>query len=147
MPLPVAHPLWSILLTLVSFSVAGCGPAGTKTWPVTGQVVFSDGKPVMLGTVEFLSPDEKLNATGTIRPDGTFVLGTFTDSDGACEGEHSVIVTQLIISEGLQKHQQDHGRPVHLLYGNYVTSPLKAKVEPLPSNTVKLVVEPAAAER
>lgn len=147
MPLLDAHPLISILLTLFSFSVAGCEPAQTKTYPVTGQVVFSDGKPVMLGTVEFLSPDEKLNATGTIRPDGSFVVGTFTDSDGACEGEHSVIVTQMIISDGLQKHQQDHGRPVHPLYGNYVTSPLKVKVEPLPSNTVKLIVEPAPAER
>jgi len=122
---------------------AGCGSDRPATYPVRGRVVFSNGQPVKLGTVELLSKDHRINATGTIQADGSFELGTFSSRDGACAGEHSVIVMQMIVTEGLQKHQNDHGLPVDLVFSSYTTSPLKASIQPEGDNSLVLTVEPA----
>ncbi len=131
-----------ILVAFIPVAV-GCGSDRPATYPVSGRVVFSNGQPVKSGTVELLSQEHKINATGTIRSDGTFELGTFTGNDGACEGTHSAIVMQMIISEGLHKHQQDHGLPVDPMYGTYSTSPLNVTVQAEGKNEVTLTVEPA----
>jgi hypothetical protein len=123
--------------------VVGCGSDRPATYPVSGRVVFSNGQPVKTGTVELLSQEHKINATGTIRTDGTFELGTFSSNDGACEGTHSAIVMQMIISEGLHKHQQDHGLPVDPMFGAYSSSPLNVTVKAGEKNEVTLTVEPA----
>ena len=108
--------------------VTGCGASQVPTYPVSGTVVSDDGSPVRTGTVELESRDHKLTATGTIREDGSFVLGTYTSNDGACAGEHRVIVTQLIINDGTVQHTKDHGKPVDPLYASYNSSPLTASV-------------------
>lgn len=99
-------------------------------YPTAGKVVFSDGQPVRTGTVEFESVKFGTTATGTIRDDGSFVLGTYSSSDGAAAGKHRVIVMQLIIADGVTKHGHDHGRPVPPNYGRYETSGLTAEVLP-----------------
>lgn len=132
-----------ILTMALVYAAGGCGEKRPTTYPTQGRVTFSDGKPVMLGTVELLSADGKLNAQGSIQPDGSFILGTFSSDDGAVAGTHHVIVTQMIVSDGLPKHSMDHGDPVDTRYGSYATSPLTVKVEPLENNDVKLSVERA----
>lgn len=127
------------LLTLLS----GCGQGRPETYPTRGKVVFSDGSPVRLGTIELLSEEHKINATGTIQQDGSFVLGTFTPSDGACAGKHIAIVTQLIVNDGLTKHQLDHGAPVDPAYASYSTSPLFVVIEAKDMNDIELKVEKA----
>ena len=106
-------------------------------------MVFSDGRPVMLGTVELLSEDGALNAQGSIQPDGTFVLGTFASDDGAVAGIHKAIVMQMIVSDGLSKHTMDHGDPVDPFYGSYSSSPLSASIQASESNEITLTVERA----
>jgi hypothetical protein len=122
---------------------SGCGEKQPATYPTRGRVVFSDGKPVMLGTVELLSEDGALNAQGAIQPDGTFVLGTFASNDGAVAGTHKAIVMQMIVSDGLPKHSMDHGDPVDPFYGSYSSSPLTASVQATESNEITLTVERA----
>lgn len=85
-----AEGKWPFLLFLVVF---GCGRA-EQTFPVDGMVVFPDGTPLTSGSVEFESLDHSppVTAVADIRPDGTFVLGTWDTSDGAVPGRHRVAV-------------------------------------------------------
>ena len=122
---------------------SGCGEKRPDTYPTRGRAIFSDGKPVMLGTVELLSEDGALNAQGAIQPDGTFVLGTFARDDGAVAGTHKAIVMQLIVRDGLPKHSMDHGDPVDPFYGSYSSSPLTASIQESESNEITLTVERA----
>jgi hypothetical protein len=124
--------------------LTGCGSDRPDVYPVSGTVVFSDGKPVKLGTVEFLHPEFKTTAVGTIQEDGSFMLGTFASDDGACAGEHQVIVSQMMVIDTRMKHQKDHGSPVDPLYGSYSSSPLRAIVEAKEANRLVLTVEKAA---
>lgn len=121
----------------------GCGESRPKAYPTRGKVVFSDGSPVRLGTIELLSQEHKINATGTIQQDGSFVLGTWTPNDGACAGKHIAIVTQLIVNDGMTKHQLDHGAPVDPAYASYSTSPLFVVIEAKDMNDIEFKVEKA----
>ena len=118
----------------------GCGESRVPIYPVSGTVVFDDGSPVRTGTVELASVDHKLTATGKIGDDGNFVLGTFTSNDGACAGNHRVIVMQMIINDGTVNHTKDHGKPFDPMYASYGFSPLTATVTAQESNTLKLTV-------
>jgi hypothetical protein len=76
--------------------VAGCGGAsGPPTAPVKGKVTF-EGQSVTGGNVTFapIAEPGKLEsgapATGAVQSDGSFVLGTNTESDGAVIGKHRV---------------------------------------------------------
>lgn len=133
--------VFTIAMTLLCAS--GCGEKQPTTYPARGRVIFSDGKPVMQGTVELLSEDGTVNAQGTIQPDGTFILGTFTSDDGAVAGLHKAIVMQLIVSDGLTKHSMDHGDPVDPFYSSYKSSPLTATIQPSDANDLTLTIERA----
>ncbi len=73
----------------------GCG-RGPRTYPVTGKVVFDDGRPLTSGGVvlsECLEPaGAGTNARGAIDEDGQFQLTTFKDNDGALPGKHRFMV-------------------------------------------------------
>jgi hypothetical protein len=137
----VGIPRLLILAPLLAICATGCGDNRAEVFPVQGKVIFPDGKPVRQGTVELLSMDHRINAAGTIRDDGTFVLGTYTDSDGACAGKHKVIVTQLIIADRKIRHQVDHGSPVDPSFGSYSHTPLTVEIRPQELNQIELVVE------
>lgn len=125
---------------IVCLAVMGCGSSQIPTYPVSGTVVFEDGSSVRTGIVELESLDHKLSATGKIREDGSFVLGTYKSDDGACAGRHRAIVVQLIINDGTVKHSKDHGHPVDPMYASYTTSPLTATVKERDDTTLKLTV-------
>ncbi len=80
------------ILTLVAGW--GCGkssPALVTTVPVKGKITHK-GKPLTKGTIVFEPTDRGKEAFGPIQPDGTFVLTTYTDNDGAVAGTHRVYV-------------------------------------------------------
>lgn len=56
-------------------------------------VVTVEGEPLPTGTIRFIPEDGGRSARGEIESDGTFTLGTFTESDGALIGKHGVAVT------------------------------------------------------
>ena len=83
---------WLVVAIACGFLV-GCG-SQPQTFPVHGRVVFKDGTPVRFGSIETLSVEKRVNARGTIRPDGTFSLTTYENDDGAVPGEHRVVIIQ-----------------------------------------------------
>ena len=91
---------------MILASHAGCSTPPIaelpKTYPVTGKVVDHAGQPVTTGVVEFVSlADEKTQAVGKLRPDGTFSLTTMVGDislPGGVEGQHKV--TLLPVSRG-----------------------------------------------
>ena len=128
-------------ITMLGISLlVGCGEGRVSTYPVSGKVVFDDGSPVRTGTVELASDEHKLTATGRIEHDGSFVLGTYKSDDGACAGNHRVIVMQMIINDGTVNHTKDHGKPVDPMYATYSSSPLTAKITAQEGNTLTLTV-------
>ncbi|MEY2726750.1 MAG: hypothetical protein RLZZ458_2617 [Planctomycetota bacterium] len=132
-----------VVLPLILFFSAGCGSDQPRTYPARGKVVFSDGDPVRLGTVELLSDEHGTTATGKIQQDGTFVLGTFSATDGACAGKHRAIVTQLAVFDGTIQHQRDHGAMVDPRFGSYTSSTLTVSIRKAAQNEIELEVEKA----
>lgn len=70
-------------------TVAGCG-GDSNIAPVSGKVLL-DGQPLPQGLVTTL-PAAGRGARGVIQSDGSFKLGTLTESDGAVIGMHQVSV-------------------------------------------------------
>lgn len=134
--------LLSLLCCLCSLlAVSGCGSDQVPVWPTKGKVLFADGSPVRTGNIEFESELHGLTASGRIQPDGSFVLGTYTPSDGAAAGIHKVIIVQLVINDGTINHTMDHGKAVPAVFASYETSGLKATVAQGKSNDLKVFVD------
>jgi len=145
------HPrslLLSVPLCLcVSFFSAGCSQSGNvKTYPVKGVVTF-DGKPMVGGGSISLVPTTNQpgkTAAGIIKPDGTYILGTYTETDGSMTGDFKVIIFQETAKEG--QAAPDGAAPtatattsvapadrIPLLYSDDQKTPLTAKIEPQPN--------------
>jgi hypothetical protein len=125
------------------FLVAASGCGGSRTYPVTGKVVYKDGSdisPLTGGLVVFepLEAGAKDSARGEIQADGTFRLGTFKDADGAPAGRYRGLVTPPT------PPPTDEKRPVrqvlHPRYLSPATSPLEFTVD-RDNTTFTLTVE------
>ncbi|MEM9365952.1 MAG: hypothetical protein AAGD07_08135 [Planctomycetota bacterium] len=118
---------------VVGCLITGCSRSGLKTHPVEGMVRFEDGTILTNGSVEFMSldSDPPLTATGEIQPDGTFVLGTMTTSDGAIAGRHRVaVIADVAIGTGAERPGLIPESPVPQRYRDFDRSGLEAVVEP-----------------
>ena len=77
-----------LFILLVFAGVSGCGDGFV---PLRGKVTFSDdGSPVTTGFVYFDS-GSKL-ARGKINADGTYIVGSLSDTDGLAPGNYKVYV-------------------------------------------------------
>ncbi len=90
-------PIKSIAATALLAGLCwGCGLAGSGTMPgvipVKGKVTYK-GKPLTQGSVTFEPDGFGREAHGKIQSDGTFVLATYKEADGAVAGHHRVAVT------------------------------------------------------
>ncbi len=115
------------------------------TYPITGKVQFSDGTPVQFGEIETLQSELKLNARGSIRKDGSFDLGTFSQKDGAVAGKQKVVITQFSASplSGNVKFdtiEHNHGHEIDKKYSSYGTSTLEFDVVPGVSKPIVLEI-------
>ena len=63
-----------------------------STFPVKGKVTYK-GQPLTGGSITFESEENGRESHGNIQPDGTFVLTTFKEGDGAPAGVHRVAVS------------------------------------------------------
>jgi len=85
-----ASVVYFTALSLVG--LVGCGRSGPyrgSLYPVKGQVLLADGRPLPGGTVQFIPKDGGLPASGRIEEDGTFSLKSKT-GEGAAPGEYKV---------------------------------------------------------
>ncbi|MCI0359090.1 MAG: hypothetical protein L0211_11480 [Planctomycetaceae bacterium] len=74
-----------------SLGSGGCGERGAAKGKVMGKVVFG-GQPVTAGSLLFAPAEGVVSepATGVIQPDGSFVMTTLAEGDGAAIGKHLV---------------------------------------------------------
>src|SRR5262245_18356521 len=90
----------ALAATVVSL---GCSPSGqVKVYPVKGRVNF-EGKPMVGGGgISFVPKTEQAGKApgGIIKPDGTYVLGTYGEADGSMVGEFRVVIYQETVKEG-----------------------------------------------
>lgn len=76
-----------ILMLIAAAGCSGSGEPLVPTVPATGKLMV-DGKPFGPATISLNSMTEGVpSASGLVKEDGTFVLGTYTTDDGVAEGE------------------------------------------------------------
>lgn len=84
-----------VVAAALALPSCGCGSSSSRqrplTLPVKGKVTYH-GKAPSQGRVDF-EPDTGRPASGNIQADGTYVLSTFKEGDGAIPGVHRVAVT------------------------------------------------------
>ena len=81
---------WSATLALAA---TGCSLSKDKPVKVSGTVTL-DGKPVAGAAVQFMRDGGSgPPAHGQSKEDGSFVLTTYNDGDGALPGDYKVLVT------------------------------------------------------
>lgn len=84
----------SCLALLAAFSMTSSG-CGNPKYPVTGRVLFKDGKPLPPGGMIYFSPVDPSNHTGArayLEEDGTFTLSTDAEGDGSLLGKFKVSI-------------------------------------------------------
>ena len=135
-----------ILVAGVALMPKGCDDGRVPVYPVSGRVVFKNGAPVKTGKIELRS-EAGTTANGTIKEDGSFVLGTYTRDDGAAAGMNQAIVMQIVIYDGTADHVKDHGLPVSTLHSKYETSGLRFEVTPDGPNKLLVEVNPQPKRR
>jgi hypothetical protein len=83
---------------------AGCGGSGRPVlYKVTGKVTIN-GTPLAGADVVFDPVDPTSGARGAVgrtRDDGSFVVGTFSNDDGATAGEFKVTVNKVRLKPGI----------------------------------------------
>lgn len=132
------------IVMLLAAAAGGCSRAALLV-TVTGRVVFPDGAPVTFGTVEFTPRSGGPPARSAISPEGRFSLHT-AGRTGARSGEHTVIVVQIAVAEGVEPHAHKGPRtaprrvnPRHAEAGR---SGLSAIVKPDATNDLVITVTP-----
>lgn len=129
------------LLAAVCLVIAGCGDR-LETYPVSGQVHFTDGKPLPGGIVVFVSKESGVQARARIQEDGSFELGTLAKDDGSVGGVHRVAVQPLVLGPGMAPEH-----PVARKYHSVTTSGIEFTVRTDGPNEFEIVVEPPDAQR
>ena len=127
------------LLLLSALVLAGC--SGTPgAYPVRGKVTLSDGSPLTKGTINFYN--EKGTATGDIRSDGTYELGSLNVGDGAVPGKYQVFFSGDALGGGYDNAPQ----LIDSKYGNASTSGLTAEVKAQTNTGIDFTLDPPAAQ-
>jgi hypothetical protein len=126
----------SVWLAPLFFSlscVAGCGNS-QATFPVSGQVVYSDGSSLpTTGQVVFESVelDPPLTAKGFFETDGKFELTRFKGANGVVAGDYKVAVICNVPDDRGQMSPQEYKRASNAIdrrFTNPRSSPIRVKV-------------------
>ena len=150
----------SMILTLLLMLglVSGCGGGAAdkpKVVKVTGTLTYKS-KPVANAQVSFNMEGAPRAAVGITDTNGKFTLGTFSSSDGAVPGEHTVTVTKaapqsatvnappspeelLKKTAEMQKGNTAEGAAdIPAKYSSPTTTPLKLKVSETDANDIPI---------
>ncbi len=130
----------SLAVAALVLFAAGC--AEQRIHPVRGTVKFADGKPLAAGRVTIDTGDALTGSWGAIQPDGTFVMGTNTPTDGVPAGTFRVAIVGAITQPSGDQVMLDPKPLIHERYTRPETSGLTFTV---PDQTVwDIVVEKPA---
>lgn len=126
---------FTVAIVVAAFYLSACGRSGLHT--VRGRVSFADGVPVPTGRIVVSYGDGKAS-WGSIKPDGSFAVGTLKQSDGMRPGTYRVAVKDAYVEE--EKNGEKVSVPlVHKRFADPATSGLEFTV---PDKTVwEIVVE------
>lgn len=138
MPLPEKYGSTAKTTAVGLFLIflASCG--SKSIYPVRGQIVDADGKPITElkgGAVEFDGAGSGTSANSSISADGTFQLTTSSAGDGAHIGNHRVAITRAYLGP-----ENPVPPVIETRYDKFETSGLEVTVEPK-NNDVKLTVQ------
>jgi ribosomal protein S12 len=122
-------------------TLMGCRDSKLKTFPTRGKVVFADGTPVKVGTIECKSLQHGVQASGTIELDGTFSLTTYVQGDGAVAGSHQCVIVQFIQTENIPNYKPSTLGVVNRKHASYSTSGLHFDVSPTGPNEIVIEVQ------
>lgn len=115
------------LLLLTDFS--GCRPRERELAPLTGKVLYQ-GKPLTFGAV-MIEHDQGQPATAAIQPDGTFVIETRGEGQGAVVGKRRVRVACYEAQDPAKKGSDSLGESlIPRKYTSFETSGLVIDVKP-----------------
>ncbi len=152
----VATILHSVFMATLLVVSVGCGESdNVEVFPTRGTVNF-DGKPMSGGgAISFvpLASQNGKTAGGIINPDGTFVMTTYVDGDGAMVGTFRVIINQSTSQEpdfggdsdapgaaqSVKAVQTVTARDIiPTIYADPVTSPVEVKIEAKEQNELTI---------
>jgi hypothetical protein len=124
---------------------AGCGRPSYQldTAPVHGKVTL-DGQPLVAGYVVIPTARGRM-ASGRVNEDGTFVLTTYDEGDGAQVGTHPVIVNPVPLDEFMPKGQKRV--PIPERYTRAGTSGFTIDVKPGEDNYIELNLTSAVQKK
>ena len=88
--------MMGLVVVLVILCSAGC----SKNARVSGKVTFPDGSPLTVGIVTFET--ETYVATGPLKEDGTYTIGSLSDRDGLPRGSYKVYIAGAMQPAGTQ---------------------------------------------
>ncbi len=129
---------WRTITVAISLAalvaMAGCGSRGLHR--VSGKVSFPDGSPCVAGRVVVDYGNGRM-AVGRIRSDGSFNVGTLTESDGMPAGTFRVAIKDALVPKS--DTSSEFLTIVHSRFADPATSGLEFTV---PDQLVwKIVVE------
>jgi hypothetical protein len=93
-PVVYRHGFLLTGMCLVVGLFCGCTPQAAKTYPAVIKLTYPDKKPVVGAQVVLRSDEAKVSARGIARTDGSCLLTTFKENDGAVAGHHKVLVAK-----------------------------------------------------
>ncbi|MDR0608957.1 MAG: carboxypeptidase-like regulatory domain-containing protein [Planctomycetaceae bacterium] len=79
--------IFCFALTAILLLFSGCG---NGKYGLSGKVTLTDGTPLSGGEVYFQK--DAYEARGTLKPDGTYVVGSISEKDGLPKGKYNVYV-------------------------------------------------------
>ncbi len=127
-----------------AIAISSCSKTETRkpTFPVTGKVLLSNGKPAENASIVFHPIGESgpdiVRPRGKVGPDGSFKSTTYDTDDGAPAGEYQVTL-ELWLSSG----RGDEG-PTNRLpqkYGKSDTSGIVVTVNPSPTELMTIQLQ------
>ncbi|QEL17946.1 carboxypeptidase-like regulatory domain-containing protein [Limnoglobus roseus] len=129
-------------LFLLAFVLAGCGQS---RYPVAGRVSYPDGSPLEAGTViaEATVNGVAVSSQGSVKPDGSFTLGTDLPGGGVPAGDYRVAVVPVPLPDGAAGSGK-----LPAVEGKFTrpeTSGITFQVKTDPKNVLNITVERAVA--
>lgn len=102
--------LKTLLLTLLVFSLVGCGQDKPKLVKVSGKITLN-GKPLTAGSIYFYPAStntfKKDNPSSLLQEDGSFNMKTFPYGDGVSPGKYKITLAPQLASRISLPHLSD----------------------------------------